>query len=129
VPGFPLDAAAMGAVGYKRPCNTFPEESAMNAVNIPLTVTPEAAARIAELGFQKQVEEMIEYARQHFPKLLRIEVVLTDRYDMGGPPGVTVKGWTDRVFDPADKTQANLTRWEVTTFPPEVLEHLNLRYY
>jgi hypothetical protein len=98
----------------------------MNAANGPLTVTQEAAARIAELGFEKQVEQMIAYARQHFPKLVRIEVVLTDRYDMGGPPGVTVKGWTDRVFDPTDKTYENLVHWAVTTFPPEVLEHLHL---
>jgi hypothetical protein len=98
----------------------------MNAVNIPVSVTPEAAARIAELGFEKQMEQMIDYARQHIPKLVRIEVVLTDRYDMGGPPGVTVKAWTDREFDPNDTTQDNLYRWVVGTFPPEVLEHLHL---
>jgi hypothetical protein len=98
----------------------------MNAVNVPLTVTPEAAARIAELGFHKQVEQMIDYARQQIPKLVRIEVVLTDRYDMGGPPGVTIKAWTDRDFDPADTTYDSLVRWVVATFPPEVLEHLHL---
>jgi hypothetical protein len=103
----------------------------MNAVNVPITVTPEAAQRIAELGFQKQVEEMIDHARQQIPQLERIEVVLVDRYDMGGPPGVTIRAWTDRAFrafDPADKTRQNLIRWEVTTFPPEVLEHLSLDY-
>jgi hypothetical protein len=99
----------------------------MNAVNVPLTVTPEAAARIAELGFHQQVEQMIDYAQQQIPKLVRIEVVLTERYDMGGPPGVTVKAWTDRDFDPADKTRANLDRWFVTNFPPAVREHVNLR--
>jgi hypothetical protein len=99
----------------------------MNAVNVPLTVTPEAAQRITELGFEKQLEQMIEYAQQHIPKLLRIEVVLTDRYDMGGPPGVTIEAWTDRESNPADTTYWNLTRWLVTHFPPQVLEHLNLR--
>jgi hypothetical protein len=65
----------------------------MNGINVPVTVTPEAAQRLAELGFEKQAEQMIDYARQHIPQLLRIEVVLTDRYDMGvlrespSPPG------------------------------------------
>jgi hypothetical protein len=45
---------------------------------------------------------------------------------MGGPPGVTVLGWTDRGFDPEDKTRENKNRWLITHFPPEVLEHLNL---
>jgi hypothetical protein len=98
----------------------------MNAVNVPLTITPDAAARLAELGFEKQAEQMIEYAQQHIPKLLRIQVVLNERYDMGGPPGVSIEAWTNRTFDPADKTFDNLIRWEVTTFPPEVLEHLHV---
>jgi hypothetical protein len=102
----------------------------MNAANIPLTVTPEAARRLAELGFQEQAEQMIDYARQHVPRLARIEVVLTDRYDLGGPPGVTVRAWTaDHEFDPADRTYENLLGWKIATFPPEVLEHLNLRSF
>ncbi len=98
----------------------------MNAVNVPVTVTPAAAARIAELGFEKQVEQMVEYARGNFPKLQRIEVVLNDPYDTGGPVGVAVLGWTDREFDPADKTRQNMARWQVKNFPPEVLEYLLL---
>jgi hypothetical protein len=98
----------------------------MNAVNVPLTITPQAAQRLAELGFQKQAEQMIDYARQHIPNLVRIEVVLTDRYDMGGPPAVSIEAWSDRPFDPADQTYDNLVRWEVKTFPPEVLEHLHV---
>jgi hypothetical protein len=98
----------------------------MNAVNVPVTVTPAAAARIAELGFEKQVEQMVEYARANFPKLLRIEVVLNEPYDTGLPLGVAVLGWTDREFDPNDNTGANKIDWLITHFPPEVLEYLNL---
>jgi hypothetical protein len=100
----------------------------MNAVNVPMTVTKEAAERIAELGFEKEVEQMIAYAREHVPQLERFEVILVDRYDMGGPPGVTIRAWrTLREFDPMDQTYQNLIQWLVTTFPPEVLEHLTLR--
>jgi hypothetical protein len=100
----------------------------MNAVNVPITVTPEAAERIAELGFEKQAEQMIDYAQQQIPQLERIEVVLVDRYDMGGPPGVTIRAWrTLREFVPTDKTEDKVVRWEIATFPPEVLQHLHLR--
>jgi hypothetical protein len=94
---------------------------------IPVTVTPEAAARIAELGFQTQIEQMIEHAR-HLADVVRIEVMLNERYDMGGEPGVAVWAWAPRPFDPNDTTDRDLARWEVDTFPPEVLEHLLLTY-
>jgi hypothetical protein len=42
---------------------------------------------------------------------------------MGGEPGITVQAFVRRDFDPADKTQQELGRWKVTTFPPEVCEH------
>jgi hypothetical protein len=96
-----------------------------STTTIPVTVTPEAAARIAELGFEKQVEQMIEYAR-HMPQVIRIEVVLNDRYDMGGEPGVAIEAYSTREYDPNDTTRRDRIRWEVDTFPPEVLEHLLL---
>ncbi len=94
----------------------------------PATVTPEAAARITELGFQAEVDRMIGHARQNLPDLVRIEVVLAERYDMGGAPGVAVEAYSNRPFDPADRTSSELARWAVTHFPPEVLEHLHLSY-
>jgi hypothetical protein len=50
-----------------------------SAATIPVSVTPEAAARLAELGFQAQADRMIEYARQNLPELVRIEVGLNER--------------------------------------------------
>jgi hypothetical protein len=95
--------------------------------SIPVTVTPEAAARIAELGFQTQIEQMIEHAR-HLPDVVRIEVVLNERYDMGGEPGVAIEAYSTRPFDPSDTLRADVGRWAVNTFPSEVLEHLLLNY-
>src|SRR5260370_12413860 len=94
---------------------------------IPVTVTPEAAARIAELGFKPQIEQMIEQAR-HLPDVVRIEVVLNERYDMGGEPGVAVEAYGTRLFDANDRTDPELVRWGGTTFPSEILEHLLLTY-
>jgi hypothetical protein len=61
------------------------------SATVPVTVTPEAAARIAQLGFQAEVGRMIDYARQHLPEVERIEVVLYDRYEIGDEPGITVR--------------------------------------
>jgi hypothetical protein len=94
---------------------------------IPVRILPEAAARIAALGFQAPVDQMIEHAR-NLPGVVRVEVVLNDRYDMSGEPGVAVDAYSDRPFDPADRTASDLARWAVTTFPPEVLEHLHLSW-
>lgn len=103
------------------------EDYAMNAVNIPVTIAPEAAARIAELGFEKQVAQMIDYARDHFSGLVRIEVGLNLRYDEPDTPdGVVIEGCCDLPYDPSDRTREDLLSWMVTTFPPQVMEHLTL---
>ena len=96
---------------------------------VPVTVSPEAAARIAELGRQAEVERMLEYVRSHVPELVRIEVVLNERYEEESPPGVAIDAYSQRPFDPADRTESELCRWMVTTFPPEVLEHLHVWHY
>src|SRR5579884_3757988 len=51
------------------------QESAMSASpDVPLTITPEAAARVAELGMQKELEQMIAQVRRVVPDLAAIEV-------------------------------------------------------
>ncbi len=99
------------------------------SATIPVTVTPQAAARIGELGMQAEVERMLDYARHDIPELVRIEVVLNERYDEDSPPGVAINAYSQRPYDPADRTDAELCRWMVRTFPPGVLEHIHLWNY
>lgn len=54
--------------------------------------------------------------------------LLNERYDMGGEPGIVIEAYGSRPFDPTDQTWTNLCRWQVDTFPAEVLEHLFLTY-
>ena len=100
----------------------------MTCAALPVTVTPEAAARIAALGLQARVDRMIAYARQNLPDLVRIDVVLNERYDMGGEPGVAIEAYSQRPFDPVERIPGKLAEWVVDHFPPEVLEHLHLSY-
>jgi hypothetical protein len=99
------------------------------STTVPASITPEAADRIAELGVSAQVERMLEYVRYHIPELARIEVVLNERYDEDAPPGIAIDAYSQRPFDPADRTDSDLSRWMVTTFPPEVLEHIHVWHY
>jgi hypothetical protein len=101
----------------------------MTSATAPVTVTPEAAARIAHLGLQAEVDRMIDYARRSLPEVERIEVVLYDRYDLGDEPGLAVDVYSRRPFDPEEHVSFDLIRWFVTEFPSEVLEHVILSYH
>src|SRR6267143_7083393 len=99
------------------------------STTVPVTVTPEAATRIAELGFGAQVERMIDYARRNLPDLTRIEVILYDRYDLGDEPGLAVEVYSSRPFDASDRTDSDLGRWYVTEFPADVQWHIIMCYH
>jgi hypothetical protein len=94
---------------------------------IPVTVEPEAAARVAELGLQAEFEEMLEQVRQMVSKLRRIEVVLVPPYDTGDDPGIVIQAFRDMADrDEDDPTWNRFSRWKITTFPPDVFRHFNM---
>ncbi len=96
------------------------------AVNVPVTIHPAAADRVAELGMEKEMRQMIDHALHVVPDLVAIEVEIAERYDMGGEPGVRIIPYSDRPFIPEDNTWDDLCRWQIGTFPPQVLEHLHI---
>lgn len=96
---------------------------------VPTIVSSAAKARIAELGFNAQVERMIDYARANLPRLLRIEVMLNERDDEESPPGVAVAAYSQEGAASAGRVFGDLASWATAEFPPEVLEHLHLSYH
>ena len=97
----------------------------MNAsTDVPVTITPEAEARIAELGMRKELEQMIAHVREVVPGLAAIEVTIAECYDTRDETGVSIEAYSDRVFESGSTTSWDLTGWAVETFPPQVLEHL-----
>ncbi len=56
-----------------------------------VTVTPEAAARVADLGMQADLERMLEQARQVLAGLESLEVVLEPAWDMADEPYLTIR--------------------------------------
>jgi hypothetical protein len=99
------------------------------SASVPVTVMPEAAARIAKLGLQAPIDRMIAYARENLPDLDRIEVILYDRYDLDVEPGLAVEVYSRRPFNLADRVGQNVDHWMAAEFPGEVLEHVILDYH
>lgn len=97
----------------------------MNAsTEVPVTFTPEAEARLAELGMRPQAEQMIAYVREAVPGLTAIEVTIEECYDTRDETGIRIEAYSDRVFEPGVNSSAKVDDWVVNTFPPQVLEHL-----
>src|SRR5438132_476869 len=95
----------------------------MATTTIPTTVAPKAAARVVELGFQADLERMLEHTRLTVPGLRAIDVTLEDDPCPGEDPGVVI--WSHRE-DPGpgdDPTDRQWGEWEAQTFPPEVSQH------
>jgi hypothetical protein len=97
------------------------------STTIPVTVTPEAADRVAELGMQAELERMIEHARQTLPGLHRLDVILEPPYDTGPTPYLTVKAQVERNAD-YRRTKTAWEDWFIVQFPPEVREHITLMF-
>jgi hypothetical protein len=99
------------------------------STDVPLTVTPEATARLAELGMQRELEQMIEHVRQVVPGLAAIEVTIAECYDSRDEPGVSIEAFSDEAFEPGGAaSQDKLEEWVLDTFPPQVLEHLCIHF-
>lgn len=94
------------------------------STDVPVTITPEAEARTAELGMRKELEQMIAHVRAVVPGLSAIDVEIAECYDTRDETGISIIARSERVFEPEDETSEKVSRWAVTNFPPQVLEHL-----
>ena len=94
---------------------------------IPVTVDPEAADLVAELGMRAELERMLEQARQAIPGVRRLHVVFAPPYDTGPDPSVVIEAYRDPAArHPKDNTSAQYDRWQIATFPPDVFRHFVL---
>jgi hypothetical protein len=89
--------------------------------SVPIIVAPEAAARVQELGMQRELEAMLDHTRQHVAGLQSIEVILYHDETEPGQPRVIIAAHLDD-SGPAndDPVSRQWGRWFVTTFAPTV---------
>src|SRR5438067_8620932 len=95
----------------------------MNPTTIPVAITPEAAARVAELGMQAELERMLEHTRRTVPGLRSIEVQLALPYDTGDESSIVIEATMDDPRLAHDPTDTEWGKWKVRTFPPEVCQY------
>jgi len=93
---------------------------------IPLTVEAEAAALVAELGLQAELEQMLDHARQTIPGLQELNVKFAPAYDTG-EEGIILEA----VRDPASASSSTWKKkqwweWEIATFSPDVYRYFTL---
>ena len=86
--------------------------------SIPVTVTPEAAAYVAELGLQKEFEQMLEHARLTIPGLLSLRADYNTGYNVD-PPYIDIQA-TVSDYEAAQEADDAWGLWHITAFPPQV---------
>jgi hypothetical protein len=100
-------------------------EPAMNApTTVPVNVTPEAAARVAELGLNAEFRQLIEHILQTVSGLRHVDVDVSLPYDTGEDVGIGVEIWrSESSFQKDDPTWSALIKWIVSAFPPDVFRY------
>ena len=90
----------------------------MNTTTIPLLVTEEGSRRVALLGMQRELDEMLDWTRDNVPDLRAIFVtpgscteslVLIKAY----------RAWDEKNL-PTDLIEWDWAGWKAQTFPPRV---------
>ena|SRR5437870_6434287 len=98
----------------------------MNPMAFPITITPEAAARVAELGMHAELDRMLEHTCQTVAGLRAIEVQLALPYDTGDETSILIQA---TIVDPHrddNPSQREWGAWKVRTFRPEVCRYFVL---
>src|ERR1043166_735019 len=96
----------------------------MEATTLPVTITPEAAAHVAGLGYQREFEMMLEHTRKFVPGLRSITVELAPPYDTGDEFCVLIEVLTDPPPElPDDPAETEWGNWKIETFSPDVHRH------
>ncbi len=97
------------------------------ATSIPVTIQPDAAAFLAEIGQERELETMLEHAKSTVPRLRALDVVLHD-YPETGPPSLIIDAHVDpssNGFYPEDLDTV-FRRWQSSNFPREVCVNFTL---
>jgi hypothetical protein len=101
----------------------------MPTPDVPVIVTAEAAEQVASLGMQRELEQMLDWARANVLTLKAIRV--TAKFTPGAPQlGPRILIWAHRE-EPADLSNAHVPDWEwsgwkAQTFPRHVCVRFTL---
>lgn len=97
-------------------------------LSLPVTVTPEAAARVAELGFQLVVDDIIAQAHRIFPDLQSLHLTLVPSFEMDDIPWLVIECRADRAEREARDALVAWYTWRAESLPFEVGRHFMLSW-
>ena len=86
---------------------------------IPTKIAPEAVKFVAELGMQKELDVMLQHARQTIPGLQFVDVSY-DEDPTANIPGVFIWAHRDEQGLGNNEIHKQWTQWKMESFPPEV---------
>ena len=89
-------------------------------VTVPVEVTPDATARIEELGMRREFEKMIEYTKKAVDDLQSIDVTVYDDPYEPGEPRMVIRAWREGCGTVDDPSRSSWVDWYVKTFAPDV---------
>jgi hypothetical protein len=92
---------------------------------IPVTIQPDAAAFLAEIGMERELEMMIEHAKATIPHLRALDVELHD-FPWTGPPSLTIHAHRDPYPGRPDRAWDEFGNWMVEAFSPQVNQNFGL---
>ncbi len=92
---------------------------------IPVEIAPDAAARIEELGMQREFEAMLEHTKQTVTNLESISVTRFDDPDDPEESRVTIKAWQHGPPSVDIAAWDHWGSWFVKTFPPDVCRYFS----
>jgi hypothetical protein len=93
---------------------------------IPVTVTPEATARLAELGFQQELDLMLQHTLQSVPALRSVAVQLALPYDTGEEPTIVIEATANLDATGICQAEQQWGNWVINTFPPQVWAYIRI---
>jgi len=85
--------------------------------NVPVTVTPEASAHVAELGLQKEFEQVLEHALQTIPGLRAVRADYESGYGVDIPCILIEATVSD--YEAASSARDAWGVWRLTAIPPQ----------
>jgi hypothetical protein len=95
-------------------------------LSIPVTITPQAAARVAELGAPETLDRMLEKASECIPGLLTVCVILVPDPEEGADPAVVLHAQVDPRVGLDNPGRWTWRRWLTDTYLPDFYRHFTL---
>ena len=95
------------------------------ATTIPVTIQPDAAAFLAEIGMERELTRMLDHAKATISHLYALEVVYDD-FPETGPPSLTIYAHREPHPGEVDHAWLEFGKWRGTNFRPEVIQNMGL---